>query len=193
MDLVDGQVPEHLDPGILRLNITSGVASTGASMEVLDLDGRVVATESLPTLVSGASYLMEVKLPPSIYDVRASGELIMDTMYRDLPLSSGDPTLINISLERAERDRLYEGLEVDDNYYLAALNIVLGGLFLLGATVSLKGGSWFIMMPLAFMGFISNGAFELAMDPNHIASFLLVLVLVSLFREERTRRIRART
>lgn len=186
--LITGTATEWPYNGYICLNLSFKAGPTTVLIEIFAHDGTVIMEAASFLDMDKVQTKFEMELPSGIYSVRVSGKDVLDKNFEDLPVTEGGRTFMNISLVPGGKDVVHEGLDVEGNYYMAALNIVLGSLFLLGTALALKEGSWFIMVPIAFLGFISNGIVPSLVDLNHIASLLLLFVLMLIFKHERTRR-----
>jgi len=188
LKLITDSATEWHFKGSICLNLSSLAGPTTVLIEILAHDGTVVMAGYSFHDADKVQTVLEMDRPTGVYTVRVSGKDVIDMNFEDIPVTEGGRAFVNISLASGGKDVVYEGLKVEGNYHMAALNIVLGSIFLLGAVLALRDGSWFMMVPIALMGFISNGIIPSPIDLNHIVSSILLITLMLIFKQERTRR-----
>jgi hypothetical protein len=185
--LITEGMTEWSSNGSICFNLSFPKGDTAIRIESFGNDGKALVTTPVFLGKEEGQTLMDIMLPSGVYTIWISGKDVLDIYYADLPVIGGRKTNVTISLVPGEKDMVHEGLNVDGNYDLAAFNIVLGMIFLLGAVVAFRNGSWFMMVPIAFIGFISNGIIPSLVDMNHLTSLLLLLISMLIFKQERTR------
>ncbi len=187
IELITEGVTEWSSNGSICLNLSFPKGDTTIMIESFDHNGKSLVTAPILLDKEKGQTLMDIMLPSGVYTIRISGKDVLDTYYADLPVIEYRKTNVTIILIPGGKDMVHGGLNVDGNYNLAALNIILGMIFLLGGVLALRNGSWFMMVTIAFLGFISNGIIPFFIDMNHVVSLLLLLLSMFIFKQERTR------
>lgn len=173
------------DKGGLNLTISSFEEHHGVKLVVFDKmkereqDSRELAS---PTDV-------RFVLPPGVYSLKVYSRAYRDMVLEDIVIEEGSTESIDVFLLEADVEKDLENLSVKANYTLAVSYMVISLVLFFGGLYLKKGGSWAVLLILAFVGFLSKGLIDLYIfNINSLIAIILVIVLFSLRSEYNLKR-----
>jgi hypothetical protein len=137
---------------------------------------------------------ISIDVQPGIYDIEITGESIRDRVFRGVVLNSSEYKMIQTTFVEGDVIKDLE-LSLTGNYFIAAAYLGISLVLFYAALYMRKGGSWAVLLILAFVGFISQGFHIYIFNINSLIAVVLMVVLFSIrseYNRKRQRMISAR-
>ncbi|MGA1820426.1 MAG: carboxypeptidase-like regulatory domain-containing protein [Thermoplasmatota archaeon] len=128
-------------------------------------------------------------LPPGVYSMKVHSRAYRDMVWQDIVIEEGSVVKLDVYLPEADVEAEFDDLSVKANYTLAVSYMVISLVLFFGGYYMKKGGSWAVLLILAFVGFLSKGLIDLYIfNINSLIAIILVIVLFSIRSEYNLKR-----
>jgi hypothetical protein len=129
-------------------------------------------------------------IAPGIYDVEITGRELRDRFLRSIILNESEQRYLTVTLEEGDVDEDLD-LSIKGNYIVAVAYLGIALVMFFGAIYLRRGGSWAVLLILAFVGFLSRGLIDLyIININQLLAIALIVVLFSIRSEHNRKRQR---
>lgn len=162
-------------PGILNISMETSEEKHGSKITIRNnLTGEVLVSRDLdhPEDVT-------FTMPPGVYLMEVTSRFYRDILVTGVVVSEGSREEIMVDLEKADTESLLKDLSVKGNFTVAVSYMLISLVLFFGGYYLKKGGSWAVLLILAFVGFLSRGPIDLFIF--NINSFLAIALVVVLF------------
>ncbi|MBN1539706.1 MAG: carboxypeptidase regulatory-like domain-containing protein [Candidatus Thermoplasmatota archaeon] len=163
--------------GILNVSLQTTEEKHGSRVIIRDnLTGNILVRRELE-LPAGAVF----SLPSGVYVIEVTSRFYRDVQLTGVVVPEGSRNDIQVDMEEADTESLLKELSVKGNFTIAVSYILISVVLFFGGYCLKKGGSWAVLLILAFVGFLSRGPIDLFIfNINSLLAIVLVVVLFSM-------------
>jgi hypothetical protein len=127
---------------------------------------------------------------PGVYNLELTGREIRDTQLGSIIINDSKQRVLDTTLKEGDVDDELD-LSIKGNYIVSVAYLGIALVMFFGAIYLKRGGSWAVLLILAFVGFLSRGLIDLyIININQLLAIALIVVLFSIRSEHNRKRQR---